>query len=664
MSTRASPYPGLRAFTTNDAPYFFGRRKIVNKLSALITDRDQDAKFALSGVLGESGIGKSSLVQAGLIPALRSDHSGGHDWTIAVARPGTDVLRSIYHALSAAQIAPEPRNLESIYQDAGSLRRLVETAVAHGLKGRLLLVIDQFEEIFRFKGATSIDSVEYERIISERGFAVEAILAACALPDPPLTVLITMRSGYYGECAKHPSFAEALSSSHILLGAMSIEETLEAIVRPAESAGVTVDFDLPKVLIADAGDLDQNLVLMQFTLAQLWRRNDGERLTLEAYRSVGGISEALTQHLEQVLQSFSTLDQLNFRRIWMRLISTEGRMSADERMVFRRIATVEELVTLVGDRANLFSLIAPLLESGVLILSDVASNGIVELAHETLLRSWPRLVPWLDEERKFFAWLKSLQFRLQQWDEFGDDSSLLRGPALIQARVMLQQHRNDIGPREVAFIESGEGLSRDSALNLSKLMGTFGLRGLETKIADRISEHAQKSKEFEALTEEFQALTELIEQRRNDMERIQSELNASSPIVFISYAREDVAQAQRLYDLLRDKGFRPWLDKKNLLPGQTWKREITQGIKNADFVLVCFSRQAVEKRGFFQSEVKQIIETSQEMPLGAVFLVPVKLDDCEIPLELSDRQYVSLFAEDGFDRICEVLITKWKSKTP
>jgi hypothetical protein len=225
------------------------------------------------------------------------------------------------------------------------------------------------------------------------------------------------------------------------------------------------------------------------------------------------------------------------------------------------------------------------------------------------------------------------------------------GPALVQALAMLQGHQLQMTQHEREFIEQSERVARNSALNFSKLIGSVGLRGLEVKMAGRIAE-------YERVATEYHALSEQLEHRKKDMETLQLELNSSSPTVFISYAREDAVQAQRLYQNLKEKGFRPWFDRKNLLPGKTWKREITQNIKKADFVLVCLSRVAVDKRGFFQTEVKLVIETAQEMPFGQVFFIPVRFDDCIVPPELSDRQYVGLFAEDGLARIYAVLVTK------
>jgi TPR repeat protein len=134
----------------------------------------------------------------------------------------------------------------------------------------------------------------------------------------------------------------------------------------------------------------------------------------------------------------------------------------------------------------------------------------------------------------------------------------------------------------------------------------------------------------------------------------------SSPTVFISYAREDLAQAHHLYDKLKEKGFRPWLDKKNLLPGQSWEREIEESIEKADFVLVCLSSQAVQKRGFFQAEIRLIIKTAQKIPPGNIYLIPVRLDECVVPHELSGLQYVDLFASDGFEQVSDAIATRGK----
>lgn len=431
---------------------------------------------------------------------------------------------------------------------------------------------------------------------------------------------------------------------------MSEDEIIEAIIRPAEAVGVQIDSGLPELIISELGHERTNLALLQFTMSNLWQVRNGDLLTLRSYKQLGGVREGLSHHAEAVFQSLMPSEQRDLRRIMSRPVSvSEGTMSS------RRAASVEELADVCRGEANLFRIVGPFVARGLLIVSNRGQFRAVELTHEVLITSWPRIRHWLDEDREFLKWRRSLRSRMEEWDGFSrDENGLLRGPALSQALEILRERPEDLTHQEKSFIQQSESASQQSILNLGKLMGTIGLKGLESKLAGRVAE-------YERLANEYKALAEQLEARRSDMETIQSALNSSSPKIFISYASEDVAHAQQLYQRLKAKGFRPWLDRKNLLPGQTWRREIAKSIKDADFVLVCLSRLSLAKRGYFQTEVKLVIETAAEMPFGGVYLIPVKLDDCEVPLELSEKQYVNLFAEDGFERICEVLVTKWKT---
>lgn len=134
------------------------------------------------------------------------------------------------------------------------------------------------------------------------------------------------------------------------------------------------------------------------------------------------------------------------------------------------------------------------------------------------------------------------------------------------------------------------------------------------------------------------------------------------PKVFISYAREDEGPALMLYDMLLARGFIPWIDKRDLLAGENWERSIHAAIRSADYVLVCMSKHSISKRGFVQKELRLALEYFEMLPLGTSFLIPLRLDDCEPPLEVACFQYVDLFAADGYEKLFYSLVTHWTNK--
>lgn len=200
MDTTRSPYPGLQPFDVDDAPYYYGRRAVIEKLVGMVARPEGKATFSFVGIIGESGSGKSSLVRAGLLPALSQIDAPGGPWRFGVASPGNDMLGNICHALAMAAIVPREQLqdcLNSLRCDTSSLRHIVEAANSRSPRARFLLVIDQLEEMFTY----SVD-------VNRRDFALESLLTACALPDAPMSVVATIRSDFYGECAQNPRLAE------------------------------------------------------------------------------------------------------------------------------------------------------------------------------------------------------------------------------------------------------------------------------------------------------------------------------------------------------------------------------------------------------------------------------------------------------------------------
>ncbi|AGP51966.1 helix-turn-helix domain-containing protein [Streptomyces rapamycinicus] len=371
-----SPYLGLVRFEPGDHERFFGRDQLVADVQELVLRR----RFA--AVVGLSGSGKSSLLRAGLIPALRAD--GPSLAAIRILTPGVHPLRTHAEAL-------RPKDAD----------------------GDTVLVVDQFEEVFTLG-----------RDSHERTAFIDALLAAQHL-DSRLRVVIAIRADFYGRCAEHRELADALREANLLVGPMSPAELREAVVRPAQSAGLIVERDLTARLVEEVHGAPGGLPLLSHALRETWRRRRGRALTLEAYESAGGVHGAIAQSAEEIYTRLAAGHAELARLILLRLIAP-GEGSQDTRRPVGRgeldlDAASQDDIALVLDR---------LATARLLTLAD----GTVDLAHEALITAWPRLRQWIDDARARLRLHRQLTEAASVWNALDrDPGALYRGVRLAAA---------------------------------------------------------------------------------------------------------------------------------------------------------------------------------------------------------------------------------------
>jgi WD40 repeat protein/DNA-binding SARP family transcriptional activator len=382
------PFKGLASFEATDAPYFFGRERLVAALVARLVGAP------LLGVVGPSGSGKSSVVRAGLLPAL----TGGvlpqsDDWPQVLIRPGEHPLRE--------------------------LRDGIDTVAG----GRFVLAIDQFEETF----TVCRDEAERGRFISE--------VVRASQREPRAVVVIAIRSDFYGRCADYPGLARLLAANHVLVGSMRREELRRAVVGPAQRAGLYVEPDLVETLVRDVEDEPGALPWLSTALLELWQRRDGRRLRLAAYDETGGVMGAVARLAEDGFGQLDDPQQAVARRVLLRLAEVEP-----EGGVERRRLRLDELEEGSGAVADVIGLLA---DARLLTVSA----GTVEFAHESLLREWPRLREWIEEDREDLRLHRAVSSAAQEWRRLDrDDDALLRGARLTGAREWAE--RADPGPTQ------------------------------------------------------------------------------------------------------------------------------------------------------------------------------------------------------------------------
>lgn len=338
------------------------------EIVASILERLLDDGFM--AVVGASGSGKSSLVKAGIVPAFRRERAG----PVLVMTPGTDLASGLDAALSVG--------------------------------GRSLLVVDQFEEVFTL----CADEAERTHFIDH----LIELRETCSA-----SIVIALRADFYGQCANHPRLAATIAAHQHLLGPMPADDLRRAIERPARAAGVRLEPGLVDTMLADVDGEPGALPLLSHALFECWARRDGRVLTFAGYRTVGGVRGAIAHTAEEVFVACGSDEQALMRRMFLRL--TELGETTDDT---RRRVTLDELLSEGGEASAVLEQLAG---SRLLVVDD----GSAEVAHEALIREWPRLRGWLAEDREELVTLRQLATAARSWLEGGrDDADLYRGARL------------------------------------------------------------------------------------------------------------------------------------------------------------------------------------------------------------------------------------------
>jgi WD40 repeat protein len=412
-----NPYKGLRAFQMADAQDFFGREALINHLVARMDEKHELHRFL--AVVGPSGSGKSSAVHAGLVPALWDDavdQSG--DWFTIDMTPGTHPLRQLEAALLSIAAEPPSDLYKMLKADSNGLIWAADRIMG-GIKTDLLLIVDQFEELF-----TLTEDNE------ERTHFLDLLQTAVTAPDSRLRIIITLRADFTDKPLEYVEFGELLRHRTEFVLPLSIEEIERAISGPANRVGLQVDTDLVAAIVADVRDEPGALPLLQYALTEVYERREGRRLTLEGYRQSGGVLGALARRAEEIFQTLDVQQQNASRQVFLRLISL-GEGTEDT----RRRAGRTELASAVADATVLQSVLDDFGKYRLLAFdSEMGTREpTVEVAHEALIREWDRLRGWLDNSRDDIRLQRMLAAAAQEWQNSRDDTSyLLSGARLVQ----------------------------------------------------------------------------------------------------------------------------------------------------------------------------------------------------------------------------------------
>ncbi|GAA4255817.1 nSTAND1 domain-containing NTPase [Dactylosporangium darangshiense] len=434
------PYRGLRAFRPEEAEWFFGRSALVDRL---LTKVD---RLAMVGVYGASGSGKSSLLRAGLLGAVAADPRLARRWRPMLLTPTEHRLEALSDLVTKLSGADRQRVQEELAADPAALDIAVRGALAAGPPdARALLVVDQFEEVFTL----CTDREERRRFIA-------ALLDATQGGERRTTVVLGVRADFLAHLTQYTGLLDALDDeAHLLVGPLTGAELREVVTRPAARAGIGVEPDLLGTLLADAADEPGALPLVSHALLETWQRRDGAALTLAAYHASGGVRGAIAQTAERVHAGFDAAERQAARRIFLRLTAL-GDGTEDTR---RPIARTE--LDGVADTAVTARVLDELTEARLVVLGD----GTVEVAHEALIRAWPRLHRWLTDDRAGLLAHRRLTDAAHTWASLRrDPGALLRGVQLAAARGLAEDRPGELNDLESAFLRASDALAEAEQL--------------------------------------------------------------------------------------------------------------------------------------------------------------------------------------------------------
>ncbi len=318
-----NPYKGLRAFQEADAPDFFGRAALAERLVARLAAPGP----GFLAVVGPSGSGKSSVVRAGLVPALRQ---GAMPPVVANLVPGAQPWEELEAALLRVAVNPPASLREQLLADERGLLRAVKRVLPDDPAAWLLLVIDQFEEVFTLVADEAL-----------RADFLDSLAVAVAEPRSPLRVVVTLRADFYDRPLVYASYARLLGERTEVVGPLAPAELHEAIAGPAARAGLALEPGLAPTIIQDVGEQPGTLPLLQYALTELFERRAGRQLTLAAYRASGGVLGALGRRAEAIYSGLPAPEQETARQLFLRLV-TLGEGTEDT----RRRAHLAELTSL------------------------------------------------------------------------------------------------------------------------------------------------------------------------------------------------------------------------------------------------------------------------------------------------------------------------------
>lgn len=412
-----------------------GREHDIARIVALL----RDGRFL--AVLGSSGAGKSSLIRAGLLPALRAGAlPGSARWPMVTMTPGDHPLQALAKALRRMLPAAPALAAADLETDPG---RLEEAIAAIPWAAGALLAVDQLEELFTLCASRS-----------ERQGFLDAVLQAASIPDGRLRVVFGMRADFYPRCAEHSLLRTLLTERQYLVGPMARSDIARAIEEPARRVGLDLEPGLTRTILEDVTSGAGGLPLLQHLLFELWRRRRGQRLTLQGYVESGGVQGALAQAAEAAFLALPVAQRVLARRLLLRLTQP-----GDGTQDTRRRAELAEFPDSGEQGRDSTAALAALTEARLVVTGrdPVSGEPVAELVHDVLMRAWPRLRGWIEEDRERLRAGAHLAAAAAEWERAGRDEGLLYRGA--RSAAWREYGIDELSARERSFLMAGEDVA-------------------------------------------------------------------------------------------------------------------------------------------------------------------------------------------------------------
>ncbi|HEX5836593.1 MAG TPA: BTAD domain-containing putative transcriptional regulator, partial [Anaerolineales bacterium] len=432
------PFKGLHYFDESDVDLFFGREKLTARLVERLCEGQP-----LSVIIGASGSGKSSLVRAGVIPALKAGKplvdgirppEGSVDWRIHIITPTAHPLEALATELTrdTESVTAAATLMDDLSQDPRSLALF---CARRREKRHTLLVIDQFEELF------TLCRDEFER----EAF-IDNLLTAIATGENRITLMLTLRADFYAHLAHYPELRDAVAQHQEYIGPMTSEELRRAIEEPARRAHWNFAPGLVDLILRDVGDEPGALPLLSHALLETWKRRSGHTLTLKGYADAGGVHGAIAHTAEGVYEILSDEEKAIARDIFLRLTEL-GDGTEDT----RRRASLKELMSHVEEPEEVRAVLNRLADARLLTLAEESA----EVAHEALIREWPTLREWLNQDREGLRLHRRLTEAASEWELLErDPGALYRGVQLAQAGEWAASRPQALNAGERVFLNA------------------------------------------------------------------------------------------------------------------------------------------------------------------------------------------------------------------
>ncbi len=399
-----NPFPGLRPFTLDESHLFFGREgqseEVLRNLSA--------NRFV--GVIGASGSGKSSLIYCGLIPILHGGFitQAGSKWQIMTMRPGNGPIHNLAHSLVSNQLT-EGTNEDDLHSEValtasmlrGSSLGLIESIKKANYKSdeNILILVDQFEELFRYKRNEMLTDSE-----NESEAFIKLLVEAVNQSEVPIYVVLTMRSDFIGDCSQFQDLTKMINKSHYLIPQMTRDDFRKAVEGPVAVGGAAISPQLVQQLLNDVGDNPDQLPILQHSLMRTWdywteNHEQGEPLSLQHYEAVGTMKRALSEHADE---AYAELNDKG-KEICEAIFKTLTEKGGDNRGI-RHPASVAEMTAISGATSEeIISVVDVFRKQGRSFLTpadhiNMDESSVVDISHESLMRIWTRLSNWVDAE--------------------------------------------------------------------------------------------------------------------------------------------------------------------------------------------------------------------------------------------------------------------------